>query len=363
MKKGFLPEQPENEKKHRGILVLFLVILSVMLLLVSATVVLWINGRNASRRVSAEFVDSLPGTDSVSLEESDSSEKNKDKNKQDQYAVSYGDKLYVPKRNMMTILVIGVDQDSPDSVESVEYRTDARADALLLGILDFDQRKLSFLTISRDSMCEYATYDKNGTYTGRGYGQLALSYRYGADAAQSCEITCQAVSDLMSGIPIDAYGALYLQGIGIINDSVGGITLPCLETFDEFTEGEEVTLNGEQAYRYLRTRELTEVGNIKRMERQKQYLKALMQKCISTAKTDISSVLRVYNAASDYTVTNLDTSRILYLATSVMDFDIDSQINSIPGTIAIGESGFVEYTIDEQALTEMILSLYYDELE
>lgn len=86
----------------------------------------------------------------------------------------------------------------------------------------------------------------------------------------------------MCDLPIASCSALYLDGLQELNDAVGGVTVTILEDIDygyaSMQQGAEVTLDGPMAEQYIRRREHTEVGNPKRMERQKQYIIALLKK-------------------------------------------------------------------------------------
>ena len=50
------------------------------------------------------------------------------------------------------------------------------------------------------------------------------------------------------------------------------------------------------AERYIRARERTPQGNLNRMERQKQYVKALMKKAMEQIKKNPESILDIYNS-------------------------------------------------------------------
>ena len=69
--------------------------------------------------------------------------------------------------------------------------------------------------------------------------------------------TVRAVSDLLSGIGIDYYISMNMDGVGVLNDSIGGVDVEVLDDFEdvpEFKKGETVHLTGDLALTYVRGR-------------------------------------------------------------------------------------------------------------
>ncbi len=124
--------------------------------------------------------------------------------------------------------------------------------------------------------------------------------------------------------------------------------------------GAEVTLDGAMAERYIRARERTEEGNLKRMERQKQFFTALMKKVLASVKERPASILDLYGKISSDVVTDLETGDILYLATEASGMRIDTNIRNVPGTVTSDENGFVQYDLDEAGLLELLMDVYYE---
>lgn len=158
----------------------------------------------------------------------------------------------------------------------------------MLAAVDFRNRQISLLTLSRDTMCEFQRLNPDGSERDWATGQLALTFSYGDGALKSCEITKNAVSQALSDLPIQSCSALYLDGLRRLTDAVGGVTVTVLEDlsygYASMQPGAEVTLDGAMAERYIRARERTEEGNLKRMERQKQFFTALMKKVLASVK-------------------------------------------------------------------------------
>lgn len=147
---------------------------------------------------------------------------------------------------------------------------------------------------------------------------------------------------------------------------MGGVTVTVLEDlrygYSSMRLGEEVTLNADMAERYIRTREYTAEGNLKRMERQKQYFKALLSQVLTIVRQDYTKVLDVYDAVKDDVITDLSVGDILYLASKAVNMDISGDIQSVPGEVTLSSDNYVEYIIDKNALTDIIMSIYYEEV-
>lgn len=171
----------------------------------------------------------------------------------------------------------------------------------------------------------------------------------------------------MSELPIRSCSALYLNGLRALNDAVGGVRVTILEELDykdpAMQKGAEVTLDGRMAERYIRARERTPQGNLNRMERQKQYVKALMKKAMEQIKKNPESILDIYNSIKSEVVTDLTTGEMLYLATAAANMTIAPEIRTVPGEVRMSADNYVQYDIDEAGLLELLLSVYYIECE
>ena len=129
-------------------------------------------------------------------------------------------------------------------------------------------------------------------------------------------------------------------------------------------EGANVTLLGGQAETYVRSREFEPLdANLKRMQRQQQYITSYAQKALQEMKNDLTLPLDLLNLVSDNSVTNLSAPKITYLVTKVSgsSFSADN-IQSIECNIKEGETGYAEYYPDETKLFEMILKVFYKQV-
>lgn len=275
-------------------------------------------------------------------------------------AVSWNGGEYRRNEQIYTILCMGIDTENDMVAEGTGMRTGAQSDANFLVVVDAEQDKLSVLAIPRDTMTEIACFDTEGTSTGVIRDHLALQYAYGDGGNRSCELMQQSVSRLFCHQPVDAYVTFSLNAIEALNGLVGGVSVTLMEDLDGHRVGEEITLNNEQAYQYIRTRDCEEDYSAEyRLQRQKQYLTAFIEKMIVYTKEDIRTPFRMYEQVSDSVLTNLSDVQILSLVLLGLqcDFSEDS-LYVVPGEQVIG-GYYEEYHVDEQGLYELILEIFY----
>ncbi len=279
--------------------------------------------------------------------------------------VTYNGKRYVLNENITSILFLGIDKDNLEEGKDI-VGNNGQADCIFLGIMDTQTGKVSLLAISRDSMVDINTYDKDGNFHGVENRQLCLAYAYGNGKATSCENVARSVSRLLYGMPIQSYAAIPLDAIADLNDAVGGVevTIPedsALST-DLFKPGQKIVLKGKQAQIFVQSRD-TELldSNLARMARQKQYLMNFAQKVLKATKEDLTIPLKLYQIAMDKNnmVTNVTVSKVSYLATRILDVDFSEEnLKNVPGEVVKGEQ-YAEYHVDDAKLYEMILELFY----
>ena len=184
---------------------------------------------------------------------------------------------YRKKSRLTTILVMGVDHDPQDSYE---YRKAGQADFLRLVVLDDADKTVQQLQIDRDTMTSVTVLGLLGDRYEPVTEQICLGYAFGDGRQTSCEVTVEAVENLLGGQEIDQYLAMGLDGISTLNDLAGGVTVTLEDDFSAIdpamTKGTTLTLQGEQAETYVRSRRSVGVGtNEARMARQESYIRQL----------------------------------------------------------------------------------------
>lgn len=282
--------------------------------------------------------------------------------------VYYNGEKYILNENITAILGMGVDKTDLDDTFA-EYGINGQADCLFLITIDTATGKTNAINISRETMTYIDIYSVSGNYSRSEIHQLCLAFAYGDGKEKSCENVVKAVSRYIYGMPINSYFCFDFEAVSKVNDMFGGITVKSLSniTFDDGTAakaGESITLHGNQALKYVRTRSSDLEANNRRMQRQTQYVKALTSKIVDATKKNITTPVAVMNKASENLITNIDISKVTYLADCFISKNPSTEVEfkSIAGEVKMGEK-YVEFHEDEKALFELILEVFYNKAE
>lgn len=279
--------------------------------------------------------------------------------------IEYNGKVYTYNENMTSFLFIGVDRETDNFLAETPIGSAGQADVIFVAALDTQNQKVTLIPVSRDLVAEYNVYSESGEFINTQTGQICLSYAYGNGLETSCENTVTAVSRLFYNIPINSYFAMSNDGIGLLADAIGGVTVTSLMDFETrpIYVGDEVTLFGRDAATYVRYRDITVLdSNNDRMARQKQFLEQFIAQTISKTKEDISTPLDLYNVVLDNAVTNITPSKVTYLAVntiSKLEAENDIEYKSIEGEVVKSEEGYAEFHPDDTKLFELVLDTYY----
>lgn len=277
--------------------------------------------------------------------------------------ISYNGQRYQHNDHLRTYLYMGIDKDGPVS-EAEDSVSGGQSDAMFLIVVDSEKKTISVLSINRNTMTDVDVYDKDGNFVETRKLQICLQHGFGDGMRTSCQRSVDAVSNLLYGEPVSGYIAMNMDAMPMMNDSVGGVTV---EVLDDLTspsrnvslhKGETVTLNGDEAYVYLRSRDINEFDSAtERLNRQMQYIQAFVKQAKSK---DAATLVSAYNAITDYIVTNVDVPNLVNKLTTY-EFD-DSRMYTIPGETQMGEQ-YEEYHVDEDALYQVMLDIFYKPVE
>ena len=282
--------------------------------------------------------------------------------------IVYKGEKYCYNDDVSTILFMGTDRTlSQQENSETLIGANGQADTILVGVIDNKNKKISFLSINRDTMAPVAEYTVDDDYAGHKKMQICLAYSYGADNIQSCERMTTAVSEYLYGMPINAYCRLSYDGIPPLNDTIGGVQVKIPEDMTEanpsWAKGEKITLKGDEAITYVRWRNRGTVHtNELRMARQKQYLNNYIRQALTATRSDISLPITLFSTATDYMTTDITASKVTYLSSKALEYGITTDaIQTVPGESIDGEE-HVEFYPDDKALFELILKLFYNKV-
>lgn len=169
----------------------------------------------------------------------------------------------IEKGDPFCILILGVDERKGDQ---------GRSDTMMVMAVNPRKESALLFNIPRDTRTEIA---------GRGIqDKINHAYAYGG-VKMSLETT-----ENFLDVPIDYYAKVNMQGFAKIVDALGGVEVDNPFAFryggHTFEEG-PIHLDGDTALKYARMRYGDPRGDIGRNERQRQVLKAMIQKAASPA--------------------------------------------------------------------------------
>lgn len=287
---------------------------------------------------------------------------NSDSSTDSREIITYKNETYVKKGNLETYLIAGI--DAPGKVEKVtEYDGTGQCDVLAVIVRDRSTDQCKLLSIDRNTITAVKSLDNDGTYLDTTDIQISLAHAMGFDQQVRAENTVDAVSHLLGDQTIDGYAMVNMGAIQVVNDMVGGVTVTIEDDFSDvdpsMKKGETVTLMGEQAEKYVRSRkEISDGSNQNRMSRQSTYEEAFKpafrNKCAENSKFP----LEVYHAMEDYMTTNISAKKFCRLAILMSDENQDEKV-AISGTYGLDEDEWQTFTPDEDSLQEAILELFY----
>lgn len=278
--------------------------------------------------------------------------------------VEYKGETYKYNDHLSNYLFLGI--DTRETVDTYQSQVDAgQADAIFLVSMDRATEKIKVLFIPRDSMTRIEVFNPYGQSLGETTDHLNIQYAFGDGKEKSCELMKTAVSNMLDGLPIQGYCSMNMDGISVITDFVGGIqlTIPDDSLADvnpEYKKGAVVDITGETAEQFVRYRDIDKTQSaLVRQERQKTFLQALVQKAQEKAGEDAGFVTGLYDSVKSYTVTNMGNDIFAKLLAASQNGITDTE--TVPGEGTHGEN-FDEYHIDEDALSDLIISMFYEKI-
>ncbi|WP_027965264.1 LCP family protein [Halalkalibacillus halophilus] len=210
-----------------------------------------------------------------------------------------------------SILIMGV-----EDYES-EGQT-GRTDTLMVVTFDPEEQSSKILSIPRDTLVDFVGMDRRD--------KINHAYAYGEK-----EMTINTVEGFLD-IPIDYYASVNFDAFIEMVDVLGGVTVNVPFDFEqktmapnsyyvEFFEGEQ-HVNGEEALAYVRMRKEDPRGDLGRVDRQQEFMKALADEAMSfqtvTKVDDISKVI------GDHVTTNVKVSEGIPMFRNLNNFDRDN---------------------------------------
>jgi len=267
---------------------------------------------------------------------------------------------YFPRQDVTVMMVLGIDQYGP--VESSNYyRNDGSADSIMLLVFDETNEACTVLYLNRDTMVDMDVLGVKGDYAGTTYGQLALAHTYGNGLEDSSLNVKNTLMKFLHGLTIDYYVAMNMDAIPILNDLVGGVTVHVVDDFSKVNPSipmGEVKLQGDQVIDFVRTRkDVGDQKNITRMERQKEYVDNFLQALYAKEHENVDFLVEAYDQVAPYIVTDCSVNTLSAMLERYVDYSIQEVLTPAGDNMVV--DGHYEFHIDEEALDQMIVDLFY----
>ena len=330
----------KKKESKKNILLLVLVIIMAA----GLGLVVWKVQREADREVIAEAGQSLHADHSSEY-------------------LTYQENNYPVIRRMSSVLLIGTDNYVDDAKQNkIEaFYNYNQSDFLVILVFDHDKKTVTPLQIDRDTMCSVPWLSVNGLVGGYVTEQIALSHTYGSGKKDSCENVIHAVRDLLYQAPVDHYLAFTMDAVPVVNDLVGGVTVTLEDDIPalgkEFVKGASITLKGQTALRFVRTRDHSRLdSNITRMTHQRLYLTAFTEAARTAAVKNQDLATRAFKALDPFMTTNLTVNQISEIIDHLVNYEILPVI-SPEGELAMGER-FAEFYPDEASVWNCVYSAF-----
>jgi len=258
---------------------------------------------------------------------------------------------YVPPKEMdwnkkINILLVGIDQRYEDEM--------SRSDTNLLLSIDPNDKKITIISLPRDTFCELPGYV--------GYQKLAHAHSYGG-----VPLLIKTVENILK-IEIPFYVEVNFEGFVKMIDLIGGVTIDVEKDMDYESYLGDVKihlkkglqhLNGEKALMYVRFR-MDETGDIGRMERQQKFLKALIEQSLKIENT--IRLQKVLIELKNWVRTNLEPWQIIKLGTLLNNIDNDNITTiTLPGYPGWYSDGLSYYFLYNDKVEEIVNKYLKDE--
>ena len=265
---------------------------------------------------------------------------------------------YQRRKDLRTVLFCGVDNTPYEATDFTNMQLSrlGRADTIVLMILNDEARTLQLLEISRDTMVDVEVYNADDTLIYTDEMQITLQYLCGSSHRRCQWLMGQRVSELLYGVPVNNNMSLTMDGIAVLVDAVGGLTVTMPEDYTyidpRYQQGATVTLSGAETNTFVRYRDTEVTGsNDVRMARQTWFVKQLFHMLGGLCRSRLAELLQT---AEPYFFTDLDVETIFDLT----QYDLVDDILKLPGATREGEE-HDEYYVDESALQKLMLQVFY----
>lgn len=276
-------------------------------------------------------------------------------------------KKYEYNQTITAVLFAGLDSTEPMGDGGGAYGNKARADSILLAVLDKMHGKMSVIALSRDTMTGIRRYTRTGKDMGIYESHLGYAYSYGDGGKVSCQNLQEAVSELLGGIPVQEYVVTNQSAIEEINRMVGGVTVEVpnddlKSKHPDLISGAVVTLDDTNVKDFVQYRDTgKDFSNEGRIQRQKAYITSYVDQLRQKLKEDINGMWEKTNQIESYLQTSVTKNKYLTMANLLEKVSFETADYYVPEGENRTTDQFDEFYPDQEALEQMVLDLFYVE--
>lgn len=237
------------------------------------------------------------------------------------------------------MLLIGVDKSEARD-ESGEFSGTYRTDTMILARIDPKEKKVTLISIPRDTQVDLGTY---------GEQKINAAYAFGG-----ATLAVTTVENL-AGVEISHYAEIDFDGLVAVVDALGGIDVNVPVEIDDDQAGGylaagQQTLSGSQALILCRSRHTYDDigdGDAMRAACQRLVIQAIMQKALSS---DVATLTNTVSTLAEYVTTDLSVSEIVGLAQNMLGIDVSQNVytSAVPTTSQYIDSVWWEILDEEE---------------
>ncbi|MBE6749415.1 MAG: hypothetical protein E7557_09350 [Ruminococcaceae bacterium] len=222
------------------------------------------------------------------------------------WATNGGEIMY--SNHVINILCCGVDTRNPNAIAGL-------TDTILIMSINTELKTLTLTSIMRDSFAYIANPDGNGGT----FNKINAAFPfYGVDGL------IPAIENNFK-IRIDGYALINFSLFKAAIDKLGGVTVPVQQYEANYINnnykncsveaGDAVTLTGDEALAFCRSRKCDSDGDVSRTRRQRQVIQAVLSKCKDIKLSELDDYVKAF---LPYLQTSYTTKDVLELGTKAI---------------------------------------------
>lgn len=234
------------------------------------------------------------------------------------WVLNDGEKM--KKSYVTNILLIGSDASVKDP-KRANKTENGNTDVMMIVSIDTKNETVKLVSVMRDSYAYMQQFDK--------FAKLNAACANGGPA-----YLVETIEDLLK-IKIDGYAMVDFESFVKVVNVLGGVDVEVPQYVANYISKDEkktfpsgnVTLTGEQALSFCRVRKSDRDGDISRVQRQRQVINAIIDKCKDASLSDINKVMDVI---LENIKTNIDKDSIInYAARAITEKWMNYEISQL----------------------------------